>query len=82
MSERPPPVAGTAATGRPTSLPIPLSPDRWATLVSPFPLSAPEWDQLLATLAAMRPALVLDAGCSGVGRDDPPPRDGEEGVGG
>jgi hypothetical protein len=46
---------------------IPISPAEWATLQAPFPLTEAKWRQMLAVLAAMKPALVQD------GTDDEAP---------
>jgi hypothetical protein len=37
---------------------LPYSPTAWAVLQASFPLTDDEWDQMLAVLTAMRPALV------------------------
>jgi hypothetical protein len=37
---------------------IPLSMTDWATLQAPFPLSENSWDQMMAVLGAMKPALI------------------------
>lgn len=37
---------------------LPLSVSEWATLQAPFPLSEHAWDQMIAVLMAMKPALV------------------------
>jgi hypothetical protein len=39
---------------------LPLSADLWATLSAPFPLSESAWNQMVAILNAMKPALVAD----------------------
>lgn len=50
-----------AGTGRlEITLPLPLAPDVWGRLEMPHPLTAAEWDQLMTTLAAMRPGLVRE----------------------
>lgn len=46
----------TQAAGQ--SVQLPLSHGRWATLVAPFPLSEPEWQQMMGILQAMKPALT------------------------
>jgi hypothetical protein len=40
---------------------IPLSVTEWATLQAPFPLSEAAWNQMMAVLNAMKPALVASA---------------------
>lgn len=40
---------------------LPLSANEWATLQAAFPLSETAWDQMLAVLNAMKPALVAPA---------------------
>lgn len=40
------------------SIQLPLSNGRWATLVAPFPISEPEWQQMMGVLQAMKPALA------------------------
>lgn len=37
---------------------LPYSPTAWATLQASFPVTADEWDQMLAVLTAMKPALT------------------------
>lgn len=37
---------------------LPLSQNRWATLIAPFPLVESEWEQMVAVLKAMKPALT------------------------
>ena len=37
---------------------LPLSHGEWASLRGPFPLSADEWDQMMAVLQTMKPGLV------------------------
>ena len=39
---------------------LPLSSNSWATLSAKFPLSEVGWDQMIAVLTAMKPALVED----------------------
>lgn len=39
---------------------LPMSGSSWAELRGPFPVSKREWDQMIAILGAMEPALVLD----------------------
>jgi hypothetical protein len=39
---------------------LPYSPSRWATLQAAFPLTERDWDQMLAVLNAMKPALTTD----------------------
>ena len=39
---------------------LPLSSNSWATLSAKFPLSKVGWDQMIAVLTAMKPALVED----------------------
>jgi len=47
----------TASTQQRT-IHLPISPTEWATLQAPFPLTKEGWDQMLAVLDAMKPALV------------------------
>lgn len=49
-------IAQASGAGQPIQLP--LSQDRWATLIAPFPLTQSEWEQMLAVLVAMKPALA------------------------
>lgn len=42
-------------------IPLPLSPDIWAHLTVPCPLTEAEWAQMMTVLEAMRPALVETA---------------------
>lgn len=46
-------------------LQLPLSADTWATLTAPFPLTKQAWEQMLAVLNAMKPALVKNEGPPG-----------------
>lgn len=39
---------------------LPYSNDAWATLSAPFPLDKAAWDQMIAVLQAMKPALVTE----------------------
>jgi hypothetical protein len=39
---------------------LPISPSEWAALQAPFPLTEVMWNQMLAVLNAMKPALVHD----------------------
>ncbi len=39
-------------------IPIPLTVDEWALLKAPFPMIEAQWNQMLAVLTAMKPALV------------------------
>ena len=49
------------------SLPIPLAPGLWASLEARFPLSAAEWERMLALLDAMKSGLVAPASAEAVG---------------
>jgi hypothetical protein len=44
----------------PRSIQLPISPTEWAILQAPFPLDEAGWDQMLAVLNAMKPALVAE----------------------
>ena len=57
---------------------LPLSLTEWATLQAPFPLTENAWNQLVAVLEAMKPALV-EASSSKieVGEGEPPSDHGE-----
>ena len=37
---------------------LPIAPSEFAALQAPFPLTEAKWDQMLAVLNAMKPALV------------------------
>lgn len=43
-------------------LSIPVSKDKWLRLEGAWPLTTPEWAQMLAVLEAMKPVLVDDTG--------------------
>jgi hypothetical protein len=38
---------------------VPIAPGEYVTLTGAFPLSVAKWDQMIAVLKAMRPALVM-----------------------
>jgi hypothetical protein len=40
---------------------LPIAPTEWAALQAPFPLTPEKWNQMLAVLNAMKPALVQNA---------------------
>lgn len=54
----PPPPPPPGLTTR--SVQLPLSATTWATLTAPFPMTEQLWNQMLAILGAMKPALVED----------------------
>ena len=50
----------TTGEVRLTSVNIPYSPGKWASLNADFPLSESDWEAMLAMLAAMKPGLVAE----------------------
>lgn len=45
-------------TTRGRAIQLPVSIDEWAVLQADFPLTEAKWNQMLAVLTAMKPALV------------------------
>lgn len=59
--ERPAAEAGVSDL-RLRTITLPYSPSEWASLQAAFPMSEASWDQMMAVLQAMKPALVLSSG--------------------
>jgi hypothetical protein len=62
-------VAHIPMDGGQRSVSLPLSVSEWATLQAPFPLSESAWNQMIAVLQAMKPALVAPEKQAGVLED-------------
>lgn len=56
-----PPFSGLPADTPLKTVQLPLSIAEWATLQAAFPLSETAWNQMMAVLTAMKPALVAPA---------------------
>jgi hypothetical protein len=52
------PMTPSSDDGRQRVVSLPLSVTEWATLQAPFPLTEIKWNQMIAVLTAMKPALV------------------------
>lgn len=51
---------GGAGVSAPNTIQLPISAGEWARLEAPFPLTPAKWDQMLAVLEVMKPALVAE----------------------
>ena len=65
-SGSPGPSGASGATGGPRTIQLPYAHNRWALLQADFPMSPSEWEQMLAVLDAMKPALIAEPA------DEPP----------
>jgi hypothetical protein len=55
--------------GQQRAVQLPISANRWAILQAPFPMSESAWEQMMAVLEAMKPALVKDEEVQGNDED-------------